>query len=669
MLFCERMQQRRNAFPKKTFGNSRWNVILGENPGDLQFTTVGHGEGQFVEHLFRLRVSAIAFTQKKSSLYRPDRHVIEWITEAGFISAVLVFPPERYGAVLYVGGKGQANLATQLSLFTWDPSDKTSMPYPVYDIDTRTFSFQRSGLFVKARIHSDSLTKLRINNGWQATRIATQSGTGYSIVFSFGKTNETALKELCDLEADILHWPEQTTAWWDDYFDSCPLVELTRELMITSPTGQRHHIAREAFVVRQLWLYYWTLASIVSLPWLRATPLQLADRQTFNQCFSNDNTFGIELLSLTAHAATVRTHLIHLITYLIGNDGHLHWSISADGHCSTFADPHGVPAIGHALGHYLRVTGDGSILDADAGGLTVWEKVKLYEEKLLEFRDVNHDGLVEWNHIWETGEDNKNSPFFNEKGLLEWLQFYEKHATGGVATEPFYRDNVRPVTALNEQAFHLWSLNEMMAIAKSRGESDVEFFTKREQILTTLTSRHWDEETGFYYDYDVRTGSLWKAKNLDAFYCLYFERDGNRVAKLLTHLHDPEEFGLALFPSLARNEPAFDPESYWSGAAWPREQGFVAIALARQGLRREAFEIMAQVLMSEEGIDFSETVNPLCHPVESHSSIVMTMCSVNQVILLDICGLGSWSGDVSVRETKLPIRIIQGQKWNRTRSC
>lgn len=652
------MQQQEDAFPQKTFGNSRWNVLLGETAGDFQFTIIGDGAGGFVKHLFRLRISPIAATQKRSSRYRPDRHVVEWETESGALSAMLVFPPEHYGAVLYVGGEGQPDLPTQLSLFTWDPSDKASSPYPVYDAETKTFSFQRSGLFLKARIHGDFPKELNPNNGWQAARVAVTSGKGYALVFAFGRSDESALNEMHRLEEGLRLWPKQTDRWWNDYFSSCPLVELTKELVVTSPSGLKSLIDPERFIVRQLWLYYWALASIVDLPWYRATPLQIADRRTFNQSFSNDNTFGIELLSLTAQAGTARTHLINLVTYLIGKDGHLHWSISADGRCSSFPDPHGVPAIGHALGHYLRATGDGTILDADADGITVWEKVKLYEEKLLHFRDVNQDGLVEWNHIWETGEDNKSSPFFSEKGLLEWVKFYEEHASGEVAAEPFYRSHVRPVTALNEQAFHLWSLDEMIAISKFRSEPYEVFSRKKEKILSTLTSRHWDEETGFYYDYDVRAKALWMAKNLDAFYYLYFEQNPTRVAKLLAHLRNPAEFALELLPSLAQNEPEFDPESYWSGAAWPREQGFVAISIARQGLRQEAFEMMVRVLMSEEGINFSETVNPLSHPVESHSPIAMTMCSVNQVVLLDICGLVSWRGKVSLRETELPVRII-----------
>ncbi len=516
---------------------------------------------------------------------------------------------------------------------------------------------------MKLRLHFEREPEdFRVNNGWQAARIGVRTKHRYAVLMAFGTEESAVEAELQTLEKGLNDWRTESTRWWNDYFASCPLVELKEAIEVKGLfPGESKKIAAHDFILRQLWMYYWALLSVVEVSWARATPLQLADRLVFNQSFSNDNTFGIELLALTNRRHLCRAHLVNLVRYLIDSEGHLHWSISVHGACSTFAEPHGIPAIAHAVGHYVRCTGDLSILDAEAGGTTLWEKLRLYYRKVIEQRDTNRDGLIEWNHIWETGEDNKNAPFFRKKGLLDWLGFYRRQSGKELEADPFYRENVCPVTSLNEQTFHLWALREMALLADRREEKTAAeaYRTEAEQILQTVLVRHWNEAEGFYYDYDARAETLWNAKNLSAFYGLYFERDAGRVERMLQHLRSPEEFGLALLPSLSADDPEFDPESYWSGAAWPREQGFVALGLARQGLVREAFELMVRTIASEAGMEFAETVNPLCWPVESHSPIAMTMCAVNQVVLLDLCGLRTWDGPVRIEETPLPVTLLQ----------
>jgi hypothetical protein len=271
--------------------------------------------------------------------------------------------------------------------------------------------------------------------------------------------------------------------------------------------------------------------------------------------------------------------------------------------------------------------------------------------------------LVEWSHIWETGEDNKASPFFRRKGLLEWNEFYHQAGDKDVTRLPFYQENICPVTALNEQAFHLWSLDAMAEMAVLQQEEPTPYRQKAERILATVFGRHWDEETGFYYDYDVKANALSHAKNLDALYIMYFERDPVRLERLLAHLIRTDEFNLELLPSLSRDEDQFDPQSYWAGAAWPREQGFVALALARQGRLQDAYEWIVRVVCCEQGPTFSETVNPLSWPLRSHGTVTaMVMSSVNQLVLLDVCGLSSWTGPVRVERGMPQVDIVRGHE-------
>ncbi len=79
-----------------------------------------------------------------------------------------------------------------------------------------------------------------------------------------------------------------------------------------------------------------------------------------------------------------------------------------------------------------------------AGDRTVWEALLAYQRNLLKIRDANHDHLIDWLHTYETGWDDKDSPFVDLKG--------------------------HPTSAINEQVFNLWNLQEMVYLSRLQGE-------------------------------------------------------------------------------------------------------------------------------------------------------------------------------------------------------
>jgi hypothetical protein len=106
------------------------------------------------------------------------------------------------------------------------------------------------------------------------------------------------------------------------------------------------------------------------------------------------------------------------------------------------------------------------------------------------------------------------------------------------------------------------------------------------------------------------------------------------------------------------DELEFDPQSYWAGASWPREQCFPAVSLAKQGFAEEAFNMISQAICCEEGPLFSENVNPLTSPMTPNGSVrSMVMSSVNQAALLDICGMGIWEKIPTNPQTVSGVRI------------
>jgi hypothetical protein len=100
------------------------------------------------------------------------------------------------------------------------------------------------------------------------------------------------------------------------------------------------------------------------------------------------------------------------------------------------------------VGEYVRLTGDVGILDEKLGGpagdRTLWQALVAYQDKLLTVRNPHKDLLIEWLHTYETGWDDKNSPFVDLKG----------HATA----------------TINEQVFNLCSPSDMLPLARLHHE-------------------------------------------------------------------------------------------------------------------------------------------------------------------------------------------------------
>jgi hypothetical protein len=129
-------------------------------------------------------------------------------------------------------------------------------------------------------------------------------------------------------------------------------------------------------------------------------------------------------------------------------------------------------------------------------------------------------------------------------------------------------------------------------------------------MLEGLELRHWDEASGYYLDWDVRSGKRFEALNLDGAYGLGYVTDPQRVRKVVAALHDPQRFGLRFPPTLSSSEPAFDPRGYWRGAYWPREMQHLGRALCQAKHHGFALRLLVQALMSQDGCVIAEHLEP-----------------------------------------------------------
>jgi len=479
-------------------------------------------------------------------------------------------------------------------------------------------------------------------------------GTGsVSAIVALGGDRDLALGVLHEIGSSTDLFSKATHQSWNEYLASAPLVAPSEPIHFTIGTsGQRVSIAPEDLVRSELWFWRGVLTNTCQVSYLQGCPLTIADWNVFMGMWGNDGIAESLALAGTSRKDLARAAILNWFRYSVNaeGDGTAAWTIFPSGK-NTFQakgperQTQSVPVQGSLVGQYVRMTGDKSILDEKPGGAagnrTVWEALVAYQRNLLNVRDPNHDHLIDWLHTYETGWDDKDSPFIDLKG--------------------------HPTSAINEQVFNLWSLEEMSYLSRLRGEDpspwQSEFSAAKEAVHTKL----WDADTRRYWDLDGETGKLWTAgENLDAYYLLYYEDDRSRISAMMQRLNDPTKFNGALLPTLAFDTAKWG--GYWRGPAWPRIFCYVSLALDRAGERTQAFQWLARAIEANLGPLLPENVDPKAYPPGEHaigSVRIMGYDALDTLLFPDVAGLRVWAGqDLTVVPNFGFGRLyIRGQKW------
>jgi hypothetical protein len=490
--------------------------------------------------------------------------------------------------------------------------------------------------------HQDGGFGWRLNAGGAAALMITLGGEEHEA--------ETSLAELTG-SPDLLD--SATHQLWNEYLASAPLVAPAEPIkFMIGTSGEQESIAPQELVRSELWNWRGLLNTTCQARYLPACPMMIADWNVFMGMWSNDGIAEAVAMAATNRRDLARASILNWFRYSVNakGDGSSAWTIFPSGK-NTFQangperNTQGVPVQATLVGEYVRLTGDTSILNEKLGGLagdrTVWQALLAYQRNLLNLRDANQDHLIDWLHTYETGWDDKDSPFIDLKG----------DAT----------------SAVNEQVFNLWSLQEMSYLSRIQGEDpspwEREFSIAKEAVHDKL----WDPATQRYWDLDVKTGKLWtQGENLDAYYFLYFETDPDRVAAMMRRLDDPAKFNGALLPTLAFDTPKWG--GYWRGPAWPREFAYVAMGLTRCGHGQEGFDWLSRAITSNLGPVLPEHVDPKVYPPRASAAdwvSIMGYDALDALVLPDVAGLRTWGGeDLTVEPPVEPGRVyVRGQRW------
>ncbi len=208
------------------------------------------------------------------------------------------------------------------------------------------------------------------------------------------------------------------------------------------------------------------------------------------------------------------------------------------------------PLVAWAAWKLYTASGNRDFLDE------IYEPVERWHRWWFEYNDVDHDGIAEYNHPYSSGAD--DNPLWDEGMPVESPDLN---------------------TYLVLQAESLARIAEVLGLTE-----DASKWSATAQELTHKMVEHfWDEKAGvFWATVDHRRIPALTPFNL---YPLITGRLEPAMAeRLVSHLINPDEFWTNYpIPSVARNDPKYDPNRMWRGPTWVNVNYLFIEGLVRSG--------------------------------------------------------------------------------------
>jgi len=191
---------------------------------------------------------------------------------------------------------------------------------------------------------------------------------------------------------------------------------------------------------------------------------------------------------------------------------------------------------------------------------------------------------------WETNRMLKNGLFRYGDFSLN-VKGYESGYDKGSRFER--RGNIAAVDLCGQIAGFY---NDMSYFAGLLGEKyDQRLFAgKYQELCRNMRDFLWDEQDGFFYDYDLDRKEFVRIKTIAVIWALYARAATEAQAqKVHDHLANPAEFWTKYpFPSEARSEPNYAKMDTWQGPVWMSQNFWAAVGLTNYGYTDTVREII-----------------------------------------------------------------------------
>jgi putative isomerase len=204
--------------------------------------------------------------------------------------------------------------------------------------------------------------------------------------------------------------------------------------------------------------------------------------------------------------------------------------------------------------------------------------------------------LVRWNAWWFAMNDD------DADGLVQYNHPY----SSGLDDSPLW-DYGMPVESPDLNTYLCVQMGSLAMMAEALGmEAEGAMWRRRAAaIVRRMVEDFWDEEAGVFRAlHDDQPIPVLTPFGL---YPLWTGQLPDRIRqRLIAHLTNPDEFwGERAIPSVARNDPHFDPQTMWRGPVWANINYIFVEALRQVGehaLAETLREWTLQLIMDQPGI-------------------------------------------------------------------
>jgi putative isomerase len=241
----------------------------------------------------------------------------------------------------------------------------------------------------------------------------------------------------------------------------------------------------------------------------------------------------------------------------------------------------------------------------------MFPKAEKYHQWWYKYRDHDQNGLCEYGSTdgtlvaakWESGMD--NAVRFDDVELVQ----------NNAYAWSMNRESVDLNAYLFAEKGYLAQIAEVLG-----DEGKQENYLKESEILKQqIQSVFYDEESGWFYDVDLKTKEQLKAYGAEGWIPLWAKAASHAQAERLREtMTDTSKFATYIpFPTLAADHPRFDPNgSYWRGPVWLDQAYFAITGLRNYGYDEDAERFTHQLLNRLEGLkDGNLPIRENYHPL------------------------------------------------------
>lgn len=252
-------------------------------------------------------------------------------------------------------------------------------------------------------------------------------------------------------------------------------------------------------------------------------------------------------------------------------------------------------------------------------------KLKKHFDWLADNRDFDGDGLITIITMFESGMDWKptmdpvldyqgkgGQELFDKAVSVDFYNFMDDYDLDKI------KDSKRFL--VKEVAFNTIYAQNLEALAKLCdliGDADADKYAQlSHKVAKSIKDKMYDEEAAAFWDLQGPDDKPLKILTPTIFFPIVLPVTTEEMAKKIIdkHLFNDEEFGTEFpLPSVAKNEPSFDPEEsdyIWRGPTWVMYNWFIYQCLFYKGFKDEAAQLRESIrsLIKQSGL--REYYNP-----------------------------------------------------------